>query len=127
MLWDPVRSIWVSSTPEELVRQKLIGQMIQELGYPKGLISVEKWMKSRRFDLVVYTKNVKPLLLVECKAIPITDQAIRQALGYNETIKAPFICIVNQDSIQTFWKQKTTFASVPFLPTYNDLAKHITN
>ena len=125
MLFDPVRSIWVSSTKEELVRQKLIAEMIQELGYPKGLMAVEKWIESRRFDLVVYSTAVKPVLLVECKAIPINDSAIRQAFGYNHSIKAPFICLVNDTSRYTYWKVREEIQSVPFLPSYHELTKHL--
>ena len=109
-------------TPEEEVRQTLIAEMIGPLGYPRGLLSVEKQVrKERRADLVCYTPQMEPLLLVECKAVCITDQAIQQAFGYNETIQAPFICLVSQKEKKTFWKEVDRFGSVPFLPTYREL------
>ena len=91
------------ATPEERVRQSILLKMVQELGFPKGLISVERAISSRRTDIVCYTPGMKPLLLIECKAGPLEDSALNQALGYNEKIKAPFICLVNETEQKTFW------------------------
>ena len=95
--------------------------MIAELGSPKGFISVERKIGSRRFDLVCYTKEMKPLLLVECKAGAIDEAAARQALGYNDVVKAPFVCLVNAGEMITLWHEQGKIASVPFLPTFKDL------
>ena len=45
-LWDPIRSLWVDPTPEERVRQKWIRLMVEDLLFPKGLLSVEKDLAS---------------------------------------------------------------------------------
>lgn len=111
----------MAATPEESVRQGLIQKMIGELGFPKGLISVEKKIGNRRFDLVCYTKSTSPLLLVECKAGELNEAAENQALGYNATVKAPFICLASPTAIKTLWQERGRIVSVPFLPTYDEL------
>lgn len=95
--------------------------MIEQLGFPKGLISVEKRVGERRYDLVCYTSEMQPLLLVECKAAPIGERAFNQALGYNHFLKAPFICLANGTERITVWLEKGKIASVPFLPFYKEL------
>jgi hypothetical protein len=116
-----IRKQRVANTPEEQVRQSLIKKMIVELGFPKGLISVERKIGSRRFDLVCYSKEMTPLLLVECKAGAIDEAAARQVLGYNDSVKAPFICLVNGMEMVTFWHEIGRIVSVPFLPPFKDL------
>lgn len=108
------------SKPEEIVRQRLLEKMVRELGFPKGLISVEKKVGSRRYDIVVFTQEMIPLVLIECKANGLKG-AENQALGYNQTILAPFICLVSQNEIKTFWSEQNQLKSVPFLPMYQQL------
>lgn len=95
--------------------------MIFDLGFPKGLISVEKKVGTRRYDLVCFTKEMKPLVLIECKAGPIERKAAAQAFGYNDEIQAPFVSLVNQNEVRTFWHGKDGPESVPFLPTFKEL------
>jgi hypothetical protein len=116
-----IRKKQVANTPEELVRQSLIGRMIGELGFPKGLIAVERKIGSRRFDIVCYTKEMAPLLLVECKAGALDEAAVRQVLGYNDVVKAPFISLANAKEIRTLWHEQGRIGSVPFLPSFKDL------
>lgn len=138
-LWDPIRCRYVLATPEEKVRQKWIFYMTGSLGYPKGLIAVEKDLNSlclngslldpnRRIDLLCYTPHKEgliPLLIVECKALGSFDDPETQVLGYNFHIRAPFLCIIEGDKAKTFWNQGDKMASVPFLPTYKQLIQKI--
>ena len=132
MLWDPIRSKWVRATPEEHVRQALIQKMIGPLGFPKGWIAVEKDLASlphvapltlpnRRLDLLCYKQGMTPLLLAECKAVDLNEDAERQLLGYNAFVKAPFLCLVNTTQTHTFWLESGHVTSVPFLPSYAQL------
>jgi hypothetical protein len=116
-----IRNRLVALTPEEKVRQRLVSQMIDELGFPKGLISVEKAIGPRRFDIVCYTKEMTPLLLIECKAEMLNEKALRQVFGYNEMIRAPFLSLAWGSEVKTIWKEKEDFASVPFLPKFQEL------
>ncbi len=121
----------MSAAPEEIVRQRVLSLMIEELAYPKGLIAVEKDLSSvspadrgRRVDILCFTPasgGVSPLLLIECKADLWDEAAEKQALGYNEKIGAPFIALAGKEAIKTFWREKGRVASVPFLPRFPDL------
>lgn len=109
-----LRKIWVAALPEERVRQALIQEMTRRLGYPGGNLTLEKSLNQlphlqaqrtlpkRRADLIVFAKNLHPqysfypLLLVECKAVPLTDKVLRQIVGYNHFVRAYFIAAVNQ-------------------------------
>jgi len=107
-LHDPIRKSWVEATPEEQVRQHLIQQLIK-LGYPPALMVVEKALSElphlkgrsdvplRRIDVLCYAKrdSLHPLLLVECKAEPLSKKAERQLIGYNAFVGAPYIALVN--------------------------------
>lgn len=113
-LFCPLRKIWVAALPEEKIRQALIQKMTQHLGYPLGNIALEKSLDQlphlqartslpkRRTDLIVFAKDLHPqyafypLLLVECKAVPLTNKVLRQIIGYNQFVGAPFISAVNQ-------------------------------
>lgn len=134
-LYDPIRKSWVTDTPEEQVRQLLLHQMIQELGYPKAYLSIEKSIISliptyfdpkRRIDIVCFTLiegSLKPLLLVECKAGKVERDAASQAFGYNELLKAPFLCLCGKERIETFWKERGELKKVTFLPSYLELCQ----
>lgn len=111
------------ATPEEQVRQNLLRIMVEELGYPKGLISVERKIAFRRYDIVCYSTAMKPLLLIECKAEDPDEGAIDQALGYNFWLQAPFIGLAGPRKILTLWKEEEKWGSVPFLPRYEELCR----
>lgn len=115
----------VADTPEERVRQSLLRKMVNELGYPLGLISVERSIGGRRTDVVCYSPCMKPLLLIECKAQSLSEKAIQQALGYNTKIQAPFISLSYGNEIMTFWFEGDLRKSVPFLPKFLELVNAI--
>ena len=103
-LYDPIRKSFVKKTPEEEVRQSLLVKMIQELGYPLSLIAVEKELPTpkRRLDILCHALiagEIHPLLLIECKAVPLNEKALWQVVGYNTFVSAPFIAIVNEKQI----------------------------
>ncbi len=116
-----IRGSKILLTPEEKVRQALLRAMIEGLGFPKGLISVERGIGVRRTDIVSYTKEMRPLLLIECKACPLKEVAIEQAIGYNEVVGAPFLCLANESERITFWFEGGKRESVSFLPTFEEL------
>lgn len=109
-IFDPIRRLAVKATPEEIIRQRWIQWMIKE-GYPPSLIAVEKELSTlphlqsvpslpnRRLDLLAYRKEVVPLLLIECKALPLEPFMMDQLLGYNHYVKAPFVALVNDREI----------------------------
>lgn len=100
-VFDPVRRKWVALAPEELVRQLTLLYLIQVKGYAPRRIRVEIGIKvngmMRRCDIVVFDREVRPWLLVECKSpkIPLQQSAMEQAARYNLTLGVPFLCVTN--------------------------------
>lgn len=135
-LFCPIRHIHVAPLPEEQVRQALLLRMIESLGYPKGLIAVEKSLADLphlqgksvpdcRVDIVVlHPANMHPLLLIECKATSLTPKVKRQLIGYNLYVQAPFIALANQEGAQICTSQEKN-EWVPWLPTYQELMKNV--
>ncbi len=97
-IYDPVRRINVALTPEEWVRQHCLHWLVSK-GFPIGRCSVEKVLDRHglRYDLLWMDAELKPYLLVECKApsIAISNDALRQSAWYNVTLKAPYILLTN--------------------------------
>jgi hypothetical protein len=126
VLYDPIRKKGVPDTPEERVRQFLLLQMIGPLGFPKGLLAVETSIANgRRADIIAYSKEAAPLLLIECKAV-VTDEEVvfRQAFGYNASIGAPFWALAHAKGVRMFWMEGAELKSIPFLPPYKQLNRY---
>lgn len=100
-IFDQVRKRWLVLTPEEWVRQNFIAYLIQEIGVPASLISIEREIAvgelKKRFDLVVYGRNGVPWMLLECKAmeVQLSDKTIGQILSYFSGMPARFAMITN--------------------------------
>jgi hypothetical protein len=101
MIYDVIRKKYVILSPEEWVRQHLIHYLMESKGIPATLIAVEREIQlyglRRRFDVVVFDREGKPWLLVECKSptVPLTRQVFDQAFRYNITLEAPYVAITN--------------------------------
>ena len=97
---DALRKKYVRLTPEEWVRQHLLRYLI-ELGYPAGLIAVEKGYtfhgKIWRADVVVHRRQGQAFLLAECKApkVALGPAAFEQIARYNRTVGAQYLVISN--------------------------------
>ncbi len=114
-LFDPFRKKWVQATPEERIRQRLLQEMVGQLGYLPHLIALEKELgqlphlqqrgascPKRRIDLLVFSpQSLKPLLMVECKAVPLSPTTIQQVIGYNSFVEATFIAVANDQQVMT--------------------------
>jgi len=100
-IWDNLRKKYIKLTPEEWVRQHVINYLITEKEYPAGRLALEMQHKylqqERRTDLIAFSANVEPCLLVECKApeIKLSSNVIEQSMLYNSQIKAPYTLITN--------------------------------
>ncbi len=100
-VFDPVRKKYVALTAEEWVRQHVIRYLWEEKKVPLSLIRAEAEIRlyhtRKRFDLAVYDRNGKALLVVECKApsIPVTQDVLDQAVRYNLTLKVGFLMLTN--------------------------------
>ena len=100
-IFDVIRKKYVRLSPEEWVRQNLIHFLIYHADYPTNYISLEKqltvYKQLRRTDIVVYNKNRKPWMIVECKAptIELNENVLYQAAMYNSDLNANYLVISN--------------------------------
>lgn len=100
-IWDPIRKKLLLLTPEEWVRQHFVSLLTNQLGYPAGLVQLERQHKyhvsAKRTDIIILDKNGNPFLLVECKApnVKIGDQVLGQIALYNKSLQANFIAVSN--------------------------------
>lgn len=128
-IFDPVRKKKVKLNPEEWVRQNLIQFLNKEKNFPISLMAVEKGLKvnslTKRFDILCYGNNAKPLLLVECKApsVKISQAAFDQISIYNLQFKVPFLLVSN--GIDHYCCQlnyeKSNYSFLDEIPDYSKL------
>jgi hypothetical protein len=75
--------------------------MISVAHYPAALLAVEKAIlvgsRTKRFDIVVYNREHKPWMLVECKApeVPITEKTLEQLLNYQRSVQCSYWLLTN--------------------------------
>jgi hypothetical protein len=100
-IFDFIRKKWLVLTPEEWVRQHLLNYLVSEKRFASSTIAIEKELVlndlKKRYDVVVYNKQLKPFLIVECKApyIELNKSVIEQAQRYNLSVKAELLMISN--------------------------------
>ena len=100
-VWCVARKKTLVLTPEEWVRQHVIHYLVNELNVPLGLIASEVSLSinklSRRCDLIVFSKESKPLLLIECKAVdvPLTENVFHQIAQYNFKLNVDYLMMTN--------------------------------
>lgn len=136
-----IRQEWVSDTPEEKIRQRLLRHMLEKQKYPRSLIAVEKGLRqmphlsladqskipNRRFDIICFGKGqnqqLNPLLVVECKAVAITVKMRQQVIGYNHFLQSKFICLASPFELITGWWDKASgdYIFIDHLPSYEEL------
>ncbi len=118
-----IRKRWFVLSPEEWVRQNFLLYLIHDLHYPASLIAVEKQLMvgelKKRFDIVVYSGNHQPYLIVECKArnVPLSEKVLHQALRYNIPVRALYIVITNGSYCMAFEKLDSQIKALENLPT----------
>ena len=124
------RKRWVRLTPEEWVRQQLLHQLVNQLGYPASHIAVEVSLpipaaqeakKKHRADILIYDAHLQPLVLVECKAetVSITQKTLDQALTYNRKLNVPFLILYNGP--QTVFVHVPSQSASSSIPHYSTL------
>ncbi len=122
-IFDSFRKKWLVLTPEEWVRQNFLQYLVQELKYPESLIAVEKEFRfgemNRRFDILVYTKDHQPWMMVECKApeIVLDQTVLEQVLRYNISIPVEYLVITN-GSYGYAWQKEKVLLPIDSLPDF---------
>lgn len=88
-------------TPEEEVRQQVIRWLHSQLGVPMEMMMSEWSFRFNsllyRADVVVFGRDMKPLMLVECKApsVKLDRGVIEQGIRYNMVLNVKYMMFVN--------------------------------
>jgi len=127
-IFDVIRKKYVVLLPEEWVRQHFINYLITDRGYPRALVRIEGGLSynqmSKRSDIVVFNREGKPWMIVECKSpdIPVTDAVLFQAATYNKTLQARYLVVTNgllHICSEIDWAANQT-KRLPDLPAFNE-------
>lgn len=100
-VWDALRGRNLLLTPEEVVRRHVIAFLISHCGVLPHSIAQEYQVKingtAQRADIVVIGNDLKPTILVECKApeVNIDKSVFAQAVRYNAVLRAQYIILTN--------------------------------
>ena len=101
VVWDPLRKKEVALTPEERVRQWCIGVLRDKMGVPVHMMMSEAGFKlgdkQFRADILVYDRQARPLMVVECKRpeVELSQEVLDQAIRYNLVLYVKYIIITN--------------------------------
>jgi len=110
-IFDRLRKKWLLLTEEEWVRQNFIQYLIGVKKYPSTLIAQEKEIVlgelKKRFDILIYDKEHKPWMMIECKAghISLDENVLQQILRYNISVPVQYVVITN-GKISFAWQKK---------------------
>jgi hypothetical protein len=125
-IFDPVRKKYVALAPEEWVRQHVIQFLVREKKVPATLIKVEAsfhlFKTRKRFDIGVFDRNGKALMVVECKGptVPLSQEVLDQAVRYNMSMKVELLMLTNgfQHFFCRYDLNNSTFCLITDLPDY---------
>ena len=123
-----VRKKNIVLTPEEWVRQHFISYFLNDLAYPKGLLTIEKKIQygamEKRWDLATFMPNRECFLLLECKAptIPITKAVFEQSLTYFKGLQSRFLVLSNGIEHVIYKKDEEGLKIINEFPDYPSLA-----
>ena len=101
VVFDELRRKYVALTPEEWVRQNFVAFLIDDRGFPAGLMANEVSLTqngiSRRCDTLVSDRNGRPFVIVEYKAptVAVTQNVFDQIVRYNMVFQARYLIVSN--------------------------------
>ena len=122
-IFDIIRKKWLRLSPEEWVRQHMIHFLLFK-EYPASLIAVEKEIRlgelTKRCDVVVYTREAIPFLIIECKEmdVSLSEKTLQQILRYHITLPAEYLIITNGSYCFGFRKIENQFIEINEFPDY---------
>lgn len=129
MIFDILRKKFIALTPEEWVRQHFIHFLVEHKGYPAGLLANEIQLKvgdkQLRADSVLYSRELKPRMIIEYKAphIPITQKVFDQITIYNMLLHVDYLIVSNgmQHYICRMDYDGKKYLFLEDIPLYEDL------
>ena len=130
-VWDPLRKKEVALTPEERVRQWCINVLAQQMLVPMHMMMSEAGLKlgekQFRADILVYDRQARPLVVVECKRpeVELGREVLDQAIRYNMVLNVRYLIITN--GRQTFACQREEkdgnirYVFIEKVPSYEEM------
>lgn len=131
---DPIRNKLIYITPEETVRQRVIGYLLKELKVPKEMISVEEHLSHyhissrRRADIIVHAvkDDIRyPLMIVECKApdVFLDEKAHNQVFDYCDVLGAAYALVTNGTEAfrYRYSEEKNAYEALSSMPIYEKM------
>ena len=128
-IWDPLRRKMVALTPEERVRQWFISVLSQNLEVPLHMMMSETGFKlgdkQFRADILVYDREARPLMVVECKRpeVDLTDEVLDQTIRYNMVLNVRYIAITNGTRTFICVREDGRYRFVNTPPKYGEMIK----
>jgi len=122
-IFDAIRKVWLLLTEEEWVRQNFVNYLITELKYPSTVIALEKEISlndlKKRFDILVYDKEHKPWMMIECKEpkVNLGENVLQQVLRYNISMPVEYIVITNGKTT-VGWKKESALKLLEEMPEW---------
>jgi hypothetical protein len=126
IIFDPLRKRWLMLTPEEWVRQNFVQYLIRSKNYPATLIAMEKVIRlgelKKRFDILVYDKNHRPWMMIECKSpsVKLDEEVLHQLLRYHISVQTGYLIITNGDFAYGWEKENQSLQLIRELPEWVD-------
>lgn len=128
-IFDDLRRKYVALTPEEWVRQHFVHFLVEQKGYPKGLLANEIQINlngtKKRCDTVLYGRDLNARMIVEYKSpsIEITQAVFDQITRYNMVLKVEYLIVSNGLNHYCCKIDYTgnTYSFLPDIPSYNML------
>jgi hypothetical protein len=105
-VWDAVRGRWLVLTSEEWVRRHVLAFLcgVKDTGgagIPPASIAQEHPVDvngtRQRADIVVFGRERRPVMVVECKApdVAVSEATLAQAFRYNTVLGARYVMLTN--------------------------------
>lgn len=130
-VFDPLRRKDVALTPEEQVRQWCIGVLAKDIGVPMHMMMSEVGMKlgekQFRADILVYDRQARPLVVVECKRpeVELDGEVLDQAIRYNMVLNVRYMIITNGRRTFACRRDETDgnirYVFIENVPSYNEM------
>lgn len=128
-IFDILRKKYIALTPEEWVRQHFVHFLVEHKGYPAALMANEIQLKvgekTLRADSVLYSRELKPRMIIEYKAphIPITQKVFDQISIYNTLLHVDYLVVSNglQHYICKMDYNDKKYLFLEDIPDYKDL------
>lgn len=130
---DPLRDKWLVLTPEEWVRQHFVNYLVSQLGFPRGLLANEVSLRlngtSRRCDTVAFTRDLRPLLIVEYKRsnVAVSRAVFDQIARYNSVLGARYLIVSNGLHHYCCRFEGSEYTFLRAIPRYEEMLSSVNN